>query len=813
MNAEHLTQRSACTFTGEENEMSRRALRVLENWASFGATLFAEWPDRPRCGHFLGGAHWYGLETMSLSLAFASMAVAGDLDEDRTGVTRRQAVEMAVKGLRYLCFTHDAGPEDCIRPSVGLGRPENLATKWGERGRGFFPESQCGWTIAGLVTIASLLAGHLDDETWGILGVVCEDYLERFGYMEPRSGVYDDTQTEENAWTAVGIAASALVLDRHPNLDQWLANSAQWMFSSAVTPQDAKNHGLMPDGRTVREWTQRKFTMLPDYFAENHGMVHPTYTASSVLSINHMACLFPLFRREMPREVLFNRERVYTELKRMADQYGALHPAQGMDWPYHFPGHSIQIHVAAALMLNDPDAARLERAAFDVLEARQKKYGGRMIDPVVADAVSNIQDPMVMSETSIVNTAYSYVLHRLYGNGPEPTEDDRHLHGAKVYPHSGIAHSVHAHGQTSVSWRNRIMALATNSDGIYTVAPAMDSILAKVSVKDQPESQHLRSIRIDEYPDAFAAAIIADRSQRSVRQDVLFTALSDGRTAVFERLKATTDIVVEECAQGLIRVVNDNYGLANGCCRGERLLHTADGSETYKGFVSTDPESDIVSELANSAENTNWLNVDDRLGVVYSGTGTTSYTNRHWFETWWATADDLVLNTTPRNTGFNTGDEITRLTALICPGQQHTYTSDESIQASHCGDAVALLVGATTYGVAAFTLANFGDTPIDAAFMFDLEQVQSIPVFEGTVDISPEGVTYRYKLNPGDVRLLQPTASVTVQGHVTISSVNENVFATNVGYDTAFVELDDGASIESDGNTTRIAAGNVSQIK
>ncbi len=65
---------------------------------------------------------------MSLSMAFAAMSVSDEFDETRAGITRQRAAEMAIMGIRYLCFTHDAGPEDCVRPSVGLCRKENLGT-------------------------------------------------------------------------------------------------------------------------------------------------------------------------------------------------------------------------------------------------------------------------------------------------------------------------------------------------------------------------------------------------------------------------------------------------------------------------------------------------------------------------------------------------------------------------------------------------------------------------------------------------------------------------------------------------------------
>ena len=44
-----------------ENEVSRRYLRLLQQWAPIGVEYFAPWTERPECGHFFGGCHWYGL--------------------------------------------------------------------------------------------------------------------------------------------------------------------------------------------------------------------------------------------------------------------------------------------------------------------------------------------------------------------------------------------------------------------------------------------------------------------------------------------------------------------------------------------------------------------------------------------------------------------------------------------------------------------------------------------------------------------------------------------------------------------------------
>ncbi|HEX2326318.1 MAG TPA: hypothetical protein VHQ00_13050, partial [Chloroflexota bacterium] len=176
----------ALHLPGEENELSRRYLRLLESWIPFGVTQFAPWPERPDCGHFLGGCHWYGAETAGPALTFALAAGSPEYDESATGVSREALRRMALQGVRYLCFTHDTGPDGCVRPAVGLGRPENCATKWGERGKGFFRESQCGPTVVTLGLICLLLreqAGLVDGETWEMVARLHEDYGERFGEL------------------------------------------------------------------------------------------------------------------------------------------------------------------------------------------------------------------------------------------------------------------------------------------------------------------------------------------------------------------------------------------------------------------------------------------------------------------------------------------------------------------------------------------------------------------------------------------------------------------------------------------------------
>ncbi len=105
----------------DENDVSRRYLRLIESWIPVGLEYYAPWPERPDCGHFFGGCHWYGSETAGPALTFALAASSPEYDETATGTSRAELRRIARDAVRYLCFTHDTGPPECVRPAVGLG--------------------------------------------------------------------------------------------------------------------------------------------------------------------------------------------------------------------------------------------------------------------------------------------------------------------------------------------------------------------------------------------------------------------------------------------------------------------------------------------------------------------------------------------------------------------------------------------------------------------------------------------------------------------------------------------------------------------
>ncbi|MBB29240.1 MAG: hypothetical protein CME25_10105 [Gemmatimonadetes bacterium] len=779
----HLTKRRKAVLPARETPLSRRYLRVLQQWVALGVEYFQDWDVRPNCGHFFGGCSWYGHETIGPAMTFAAVASSPEFDAEICGCSRRSLQDMALKAIRYACFVHDTGPEDCVRPAKGFGRKENCGNKWGERGKGFFPESQCGRYVAKMTTAALLLGRKVDDETWQMIENIHLDYADRFADMAPKSGIYTNTQMEENAWTSVGLASVECILSNHPDAEKFSEAARRWMFLTVTSPQDHKNHAITQGDRTVARQVGETYTVLPDYWTENHGMIHPTYTASCLEFLNTIGVIYGTHGKDVPEQARFNRQRIYDHLKIVADRNGYLHPVQGMDWPYLFPDPGTQMHSAASIILRDPDGARIERRALENLEKRISGCGGRLIDPETSRTCNSIQDPLLMVESTIVRPGLTYLLHRLLGDGPRPTPDtlmELKFRGASAYPHAGFAYNLHRKGQTSFSWRNSVMALPLNKDGIYTVAPASNTFLGKLSVRNRPDSQEQVSVDVDQQEHGFAAALVMNRAQASVRQEVLFASLPSGIALSMERFVAEEPVTVSALEQGFLRIVNENFPEISGNCNGYRILHTPEGSSRFDGEVSSDPDSDIIQVLGAPE----WINVDGRLGIVYTGTGKTIYHNRHYFQPWWAIADDLILSRQVMPKRFRAGEQIGKLTALIAPDSTPGKTSLLLLYSLESRSNAAGLIADGHLAA-----ANFGQRPRSINLTGSKGAMSEFPIFEGTTKITNSRIIYRRRLEAGQALLQKSLALLSTSDPLDIVADYGNICLRNPGKNSASANI------------------------
>ena len=737
---EALTDFKTIALPNAENAMSRRYLALITRWIPVGMRYYNDWPVRPNCGHFFGGVFWYGQDTAMPITALALAASSPEFDANLAGASADELREVALRGLRYLCFTHDTGPETCIRPQESWGRPEPAGTKWGERSQGFFRESQCGRTIAHLALTAALIADLVGDEEREMLANIADDWLGRFDGVAPRAGVYDNTQTEENAWTALGMVACLMLLPGHKHWQRWWEQAKLWMFRTVTLPQDSFNFAEFAGGKTVKELCGRTYTTLPDGTAENHGFVHPSYMASALVLGGIALNLLKVYQHEIPPHLFWHRQDTYDLLKRWCDTTGAPHSVQGMDWPYFAYQSQCFFHAAANLYLKDPDAALLEQYALKTIERSSLAHRGRMVPDETVKYCHGQQDPALMRERMVQLLAQAYLAHRTTGEGekqPDPADFEKRMQGVYVYSHGGALLHRHARGQTSLSWRNRTMVLPAPRQGMKLIGPAEGSFLAKIRVKNRAESTQQVVLRIREANDHVSAILVQNLAQDSLQRRLFFASLPDGKCLLAERIIALEPVTVEQIEQGTLSVINDGYFGDRTDLRSQRTIFWENGERTFSGYVSDSNQFDEVVDL----KGTPWVNVDDRFGLVFQGTGRAMYRNPHHFQVWHAIEDELVLSLQPEPQTFESNETVADLISLWCPEQSHQQTARQILTIHESSERrfVAEVDGWICAG-------NFTDQPVSLPVEVSVAAGRPFPISWGVTGTAQADLTLTLQL-------------------------------------------------------------------
>ncbi|WP_127589043.1 hypothetical protein [Paenibacillus koleovorans] len=656
----------------EENELTDRMYRVLLRWIRYADEQFKEWPERPNAGHFFGGAYWYELETAYTAMVYAIAARLGDYDASLTGQPREEMEGKAIQALRYLGFTHDTGPEECVR--VTGRNPYCSGLKWGGRGDDFFRSSQTGTTIIAIAYTAWLLWDELDDETKGMMESILVYYADRWSFGEaPRNGVYYDTQCEENAWTAAGIGAAVALFPDHPNHAAWREAAELWSINAVSTVKD----------QLLRRPQVSTTTFHPDFTSENHAFVHPSYMFAGISLRGSYALLLLMGGEPIPEALTLNNEVMYERTIKgwsLLDGYPV--PVQGQDWWYNRQHEAIVGHAFMNVLHRDPDAGLLERRSLEYIEKIQaSNTRGCMLEENGESCIvvaSSYQTAVDMEFASAFSVAIAYLLHMYGPPCVEPSEPDsfrERMNGVRYYPYGSIVTHRTDEAFSSFSWRSHVMALTLPRGAMWSVTPLYASYTGEVEFSDggggtgEDGKAHNTSVCLDTtrehvhvYEDGFGVTAEVRRgASGQLMQRVGFVSLPDGRSVYVEHIEITQSCEIARLSTGMIGIRNERYSALPELASGTKRLITPAETRAYRGFYGQEPNQ---LDRYNSAS---YVNVNDEIGYVTIGSAGMTYLNQHEYPKWKGVEDVLTLQART-DLSFDAPAALPVFVALALPG-------------------------------------------------------------------------------------------------------------------------------------------------
>lgn len=665
----------------QSNESANRLYNILQKWIPFVDGEFKEWSGRPNSGHFFGGSYFYGVETAIPMFLYAIMSKLGDYNESITGVPRYELEDKAIKCLRYLTFTHDLGPKDCFRE-----KSSNVyanGTKWGGKGDEFFRATAVGRTGVYLAICALMFRDKIEDCIFNIIEQMIIAFSDRWSAELPRAGTYFDTQSEENAWTALGIAGGLVLFKNHPNRQKWLEGFNRWCLNSIGTYKDRMNTGTY-DEKSLRNFWMKGVTFHPDHTTENHSFVHPGYVTAGIILKFESALLLKMTGNEIPQSVFINNEKIFNDtLSRWCQNDGILIPIQGQDWWYtRYHTDHIMHSIMSVIHGSENSAAYLHESIIRMEQLQDSHIKHTLLEDNPDQKIDeyghySLKD---MEHGSVLGLINTFLIHTYFGEkkpSKNISEINDELKGIYEYPFGCTIINRQKNSFSNFNWRNKVMAVNLPKDGLWTITPIIASMTGEIQFTDRVMPDSLcneRDIRdsvkrdINVKPEGFGATCTVVRDDEKLFQDISFVSLPNGITVYTDKFTVNKDFKTTKFHGGLIGIRNENIKYFGDIAKGYVNVFTGENHYTFKGWFGG--ENDDIEYLPQ----TGMVNIDDKMGYVYFGSNGVKYVNRHHYIAWKGVEDQLVFNNID-DRSFKKDEKIEPFTLIAGPNQSHEDTN------------------------------------------------------------------------------------------------------------------------------------------
>ena len=625
-------------------------VEVAAAWLRYAEGHWHAYPEREDVGYFGTGTVAIQSVEAVAEHAFVCAALAHPravaLD---SGLSPDTLAARALAALRFLVGTHRTGKLQCMPGGGASGRRggEQPGGQWG--GDGWTPvPAFFTFLVAEALGDALPAAGRaavdrlLEYEAEANLADQRCTVLEHHGHFREvppiPTGRFGTSWPESNAWRGAALAAATLRMSAHPHAAAWDESMKRHFVNALSVPRDAGSEAIV-DGRPVRE----RFVganVHPHFALEHHGFFHPCYAARTMEFMVLTAWAFRRRGRPVPECTRHHLLDEWQMLRRLILWQGRLAYPAGKDHHRYGWGLTYLLPVLAWLEAEEGDAAAgayaPQLAELFLGEQRHNGDGsfvrermGALLDPVPGPQRRAGDRSAVLYYRAEADPPFYLLLAALVaatatGARPAPVAvparvgaDGAALLGSYEEPDAGLVLRRDPGRFASWSWNAHPdveQGLFVPRDGDH-LAEWNGNLAPNFVVLDASLGRSVAWQRTTTFDGGFATLGVVRHAGGALEQHVLFAALPDGRSAVYaDDVRARWDVTLLHQEGLRLNLGND---LFNGY---RRRLRFEGGEAPLAAGAPPDPRLD---------ENTSdWLVVDDLLGVQFLGGPATPWTVR-----------------------------------------------------------------------------------------------------------------------------------------------------------------------------------------
>lgn len=582
-------------------------LRLLEPWVKPSKQYLYIPSGRPDLVCYGTGYNGWGMQTHQKAFAaYAVMAVDPELDEERTGATRQELLELALRMLRFTLESHKEGGYQC-----------EDGTSWGHT-----------WISAlgteRMMHGAEAIEEHLTREDRELLRKVLVsesdwllDHYEIVGHLLNETG---RNRPESNLWNGCMLHRTAAMYPDAPRAAEYKEKGSRFLVNSISLASD-KTSASVVDGKPVSEWFVGE-NFFESYALNHHGYLNVGYM---VICLSNAAMLHFMYKRRgqtPPQSLYHHLEDLWKVVKPLIFPDGRMIRVGG-DTRVRYcycQDYLIPSWILLADLIQDEDCPAFE-AGWLAQVGKEMEFNGD--GTYLSSRCKDLQETSPIYYTRLesdraVTLSYGAYWRRLYKSLPAFAKKEKADTQAASY-----AWQDEYHGASVVKGERRLASwtwrAAEGPEGLCLPADGSDLAEWRYNLAGRIKGTGAGNYNqhVDHNSSSFEGGfltfgqvlacseeLLAEQQAKDVlaKQLVVAAALPDDCTMVVMQYAKTVTRSYVTSVQGLLlHVPND---LFNG---NRRTYYYGTSEKTLEGVGSKEQLLDTESI---------WLNVDNRLGVV-----------------------------------------------------------------------------------------------------------------------------------------------------------------------------------------------------
>lgn len=538
------------------------------------------------------------------------------------GVTWDDLEKMAMKSLVFAYSTHKANKLKTCSGNTYWGSTSGSDHVW---------ESSL-WAMS-VAYSAYFQWDKLSDKQKGyiekLLKAECNYELNR----TIPTGYNGDTKAEENGWEADVLAATLGLFPNDEMAPKWFERLREFAINSYSHKDDAHNTTVIDphyDKKTVADLYKGQ-NLFDDYTLQNHNFFHTSYQNVVMQELGEAALALKLFQQKTIGEekwktnsLMHNNDKVMKEvLNWLALADGELAMPNGNDWSLYL-FDQITSYTTNACFLNDPDALMLENLAYKNIKARQTTTsdGSWLLRSDIGARRMGVEAHRVMM---------TWLMHGAISTADvTPTDWDafnQRYAAARIFPCQNIVRASTADRFTCFSW-----SAGKGSYTGYIAANSADKNKMIVPYRENNTGNFLGSYQVSG-KNTNATPVVSGiynlrgnsytmNGELNMNDGTLnnrFAIYSTPGNAVIytDYVRANAAATITKDQGGLMAISTDEM------TRTKRTLYfdNAQNQETGMSHKQSDGSQFLTM-------NTNWVNIDNALGVINVDGKTMGFGNR-----------------------------------------------------------------------------------------------------------------------------------------------------------------------------------------